>query len=427
MSTLQMLVPRTVKTVPEPLGWYVRPSYIDHRAIADAVAGGSVGLHGIVFDPLHEDRHSELRDLIVERNADAVLDPRTQELGSIGGFNARLAALPWALERPHRPDDFSEEGARRVVDSIARRVVEKGYTAILAPTHYIESANSPWLEVDVRSTRQLRRSLDSAGAKSVPIFYSLAVSYEVFRTAEERHAILDQLKGVPIDSLWIKVSQSGALTHTAVRNLVKGAVELHSLGVPLVGDMMGGLRGISALALGALGGICHGVTQKERFNASSWTRPASSGNSGFTWPTRIYVAPLDMHLKRNEAEALFAVRGSRSRFGCRQRNCCPKSVRDMLDHPVRHSLVQRSGEIRRLSDVPEHLRAPRFLEETLRPGTDAAVFSESLLFAGAEHLAKRMSQNRKVLERLRVGMGRFVQEEPVVSFSQIPLRRALRG
>ena len=43
------------------------------------------------------------------------------------------------------------------------------------------------------------------------------------------------------------------------------------------------------------------------------------------------------------------------------------------------------------------------------------------------HLTKRMSDNRKVLERLRVGLGRFVQEGPVVSFSQIPLRRAMRG
>ena len=102
-------------------------------------------------------------------------------------------------------------------------------------------------------------------------------------------------------------------------------------------------------------------------------------------------------------------------------------MKDMLDNPVRHSLVQRWGEIRRLSDVLEHLRAQRFLEETLRPATDAAVFSESLLFAGEDHLARRMSQNRKVVERLRVGLGSFVQESPVVSFSKMPLRRALRG
>ena len=65
MATCQAQFPRAVKAAPEPLGWYLRPSYTDHRAIADAVAGGSVGLHGLVFDPLYEDRHSELRQLIL--------------------------------------------------------------------------------------------------------------------------------------------------------------------------------------------------------------------------------------------------------------------------------------------------------------------------------------------------------------------------
>ena len=421
MSTLQMLVPRTVKAAPEPLGWYVRPSYIDHRAIADAVAGGSVGLHGVVLDPSHEDRHSELRDLVVERNGDAVLDPRTQELGSIGGFNARLAALPWALERPHRPDDFSEEGARGVVDSIARRVVEKGCTAVLARTHYIESANSPWLEVDVRSTRQLRRCLDSANfllaggfVRSVPDRRGAPRHPRSAERCAHRLPVDQGFAKRRVDACRSKASgERGcrlALARRASRRRHDGRAAR---------DRRTGIRSV--------GGICQGVTQKERFNARSWTRTENSGNPGFTWAPRIYVALLDMHLKRNEAEAFFEARGSKSRFGCRQRNCCPKGVKDMLDNPVRHSLVQRWGEIRRLSDVPEHLRAQRFLEETLRPATDAAVFSESLLFAGEDHLARRMSQNRKVVERLRVGLGSFVQESPVVSFSKIPLRRALRG
>ena len=427
MANPQAQFPRVVRAAPEPLGWYVRPSYVDHRAIADAVGGGSIGLHGVVFDPLYDERHSELRHLIVERNRDAILDPRTQELGSIGGFNKRLSALPWALDRPHGPDDFADANARRMADSMAQFVVSKRYTAVLAPTHYIESANSPWLEIDAQSTAHLRRYLDRAGARSVPIFYSLAVSYEAFRNAEERQTILEKLIGLPIDSLWLKVSQSGTLTHASVRNLVTGAAEFHALGVPLVGDMMGGLRGLSALAFGAVGGICHGVTQKERFSASAWTRPASTGKLGFTWPTRIYVAPLGIHLKREEAAAFFGARGSKSRFGCREKACCPKGVKDMVDNPVRHSLVQRSGEIQRVSTAPEQIRAQRFLEETLRPATDAAVFSESLAFDDVEHLAKRMSENRKGLERLRVGLGTFVREGRVISFSQTPLRRAMRG
>ena len=208
---------------------------------------------------------------------------------------------------------------------------------------------------------------------------------------------------------------------------MNGAAEFHSLGVPLVGDMMGGLRGLSALAFGAVGGICHGVTQKESFSARSWTRPESSGNRGFAWHTRIYVAPLGIHFTRGEATAFFGIHGPKSRFGCRVKVCCPKGWRDMVDNPVRYCLVQRSSEIQRLSAVPEQIRAHRFLEETLRPATDAAVYSESLSFDDDEQLAKRMSDNRRALERLRVGLGMLVQEARFASYSPIPLRRATRG
>ncbi len=426
MSTMQAGLPRTVKAAPEPLGWYLRPSYVNHRAIADSVAGGSVGLHGIVFDPLYEDRHSELRHLIAERNRDAVLDPRTQELGTSGGFTETMSSLPWAKDRPHAPEDFAEMPSRRIVESIAEHVVERGYTAVLAPTHYVGSANSPWLAIDVRNTEDLRRRLDGAGAVDVPIFYSLAVPYEVFRNVAERRAIADSLRGLPIDSLWIKMSQSGVLTHAAARNVIRGAADFHALGVPVVGDMVGGLRGLGLLAFGAYGGVCHGVTQKERFNARSWTRPRGSNGTGFTWPTRVYVGGLDLHLTRKEAEAFFEAHGSKSRFGCRERTCCPRSIKDMLDNPVRHSLVQRSGEIQRLSDIPQHLRTDRFLEESLRPATDAAVFAESLSFKDGGALAKRMQENRKGLERLRVGLGSLAREGRIVSFSEIPRRRVGR-
>ena len=62
----------------------------------DCRRGGwaDVGLHGIVFDPAYEERHSELRHLIVERNRDAILDPRTQELATTGDFNRRMGELP---------------------------------------------------------------------------------------------------------------------------------------------------------------------------------------------------------------------------------------------------------------------------------------------------------------------------------------------
>ena len=245
-----------------------------------------------------------------------------------------------------------------MVDSIARRVVEKGYTAVLAPTHYIESANSPWLEVDVRSTRQLRRCLDSANflfaggfVRSVPDRGGAPGHPRSAEKCAHRLPVDQGFAKRRVDACRSKASgERGcrlALARRASRRRHDGRAAR---------DQRTGIRS-----------VCHGVTQKERFNARSWTGTENSGNPGFTWAPMIYVALLDMHLKRNEAEAFFEARGSKSRFGCRQRNCCPKGVKDMLDNPVRHSLVQRWGEIRRLSDVPEHLRAQRFLEENSAP------------------------------------------------------------
>ena len=99
----------------------------------------------------------------------------------------------------------------------------------------------------------------------------------------------------------------------------------------------------------------------------------------------------------------------------------------MLDNPVRHSLIQRSGEVQRLTDAPRISGRSALLEETLRPATDAAVFAESLSFDGERHLVKRMSDNRKGLERLRVGLGEFVERGPAVSYSRMPRRRMARG
>ena len=222
MATSQALFPRAVRVASEPLHWYLPPSHVDHWTIADAVASGSIGVCGVVFDPVYQTRHSELRDLMAEQSFDTILDP-----------------------------------------------------------------------------------------------------------ADTGTGVGRELQQAPVD--------------TAV-----------------------------------------GV-----------------GPSASTGESQRYGYP---------------AHGSKSRFGCRVKECYPKNWKDMLDNPVRHSLVQRSLEVQRPSNVPEQHHAQRFLEETVRPVTDAAVFSESLSFDGQEQPAKRMSENRKSLKRLRAGPGRFVEESRVVSF-----------
>ena len=75
-------------------------------------------------------------------------------------------------------------------------------------------------------------------------------------------------------------------------------------------------------------------------------------------------------------------------------------------------------------NFPDYLRVRRFLEETIRSATDAAVFSELLLFGGQTHLAKRMSGNGRARERLRIGMATLAQEDFAAS---LPRRRAVRS
>lgn len=419
--------PRAIRPAPEPLGLYFRAAYNDHKALIDVIGSGGLGFHGIVFDPLNEDRHSELHDLVLELGRDAILDPRTQELGSKGGYQPKMAKLPWATDVPHGPGDFLGDNARRIAETIAKYVIEKRYTAVLAPTHYIESANSPWLDLDAQSTRLLRICLDRYGAQDIPIFYSLAVSYRAFRTAEERSIIQSKLVGAPVESIWLKVALGSNVTHASIRNYVNGAAELHALGIPLVGDMMGGLRALSALAFGAVAGIAHGLTQKERFNAAALTSPRKEGSKGWIQPTRVYVPTLDMYLNKDEARVFFAARNAKSRFACMDSDCCPNGAKDMIGHPARHFLRQRSGEIQRISAIPEQRRAERFLEEVLRPMTDSAIFAEKLKIDGHPELTKRLEHKRKAVELLRIGLGEFVQKEPPTSFSKIPRRRVARS
>ena len=104
------------------------PSALVRQSPEDCRRGGrrTLGLHGIVFDPVHEHRHAELRDLVVERNRDAVLDPRTQELGTIGGFNKRLGELPWAMDRPRGLGEFAARAPVASYSRVPRRRPARG-------------------------------------------------------------------------------------------------------------------------------------------------------------------------------------------------------------------------------------------------------------------------------------------------------------
>jgi hypothetical protein len=273
-----------------------------------------------------------------------------------------------------------------LVAALGDFALEHGFTQVMAPTHLLRAADDEWLAVDIEATCRLRGHLDRNGSSDVPIIYSLAVPYGVFRNREQRRKLIEALKGIPATALWLKIEDFGSKSSaTAALTYIEAAAEFHELGMPIVADYVGGLVGLSLLAFGAVGGIAHGITSGEQFVARHWRQPRGKG--GWSVQRRVYVPEIDLVLKPKEAQALInAAPRARGLFGCKDTKCCPRGVTDMLDNPGRHFLYQRIKEVSGLSQMPEQLRAQQFLERQLRPTTDralAAVLCSSTQDAGS--------------------------------------------
>lgn len=119
---------------------------------------------------------------------------------------------------------------------------------------------------------------------------------------------------------------------------------------------------------------------------------------------RVYVPELDRSFKIEQLNALFAVRGTRARFGCNDTSCCAHGTEDMIENPFRHFVIQRSRQIKDLSEVPEVRRAEHFLLHHLDPAVRSARLASRLRF-GDDDIAKLINETRKRLINLRDPLG----------------------
>ncbi len=417
--------PRIVRPASPPLGLYFRPGRNDHRVLMDLISTGKAGCFGVVFEPTRIKRHSELLAQVLDHKLDAILDPDTQQSALTGSYTDELGSLPWGAGHQHQLTDFVSPSADKKLAALANFALKYRFTEILAPTHLLRSADDPWLHIDIQSTRGLRNCLDATGGKNVPIIYSLAIPYSTLRDTEQRSKIIEALEAAPIEAVWLKVDGLGATsTPTAALNYIKAASDFHELGVPIVADHMGGIFGLSLMAFGAVSGIAHGITLGERFSANSWRNPREG--KGFAPAHRVYFPDLDLMLSVDQAQSLLnSSSRARSQFGCRDTSCCPRGIRDLLENPGRHFLVQRIEEISGLSRVPEALRPQQFLDQRLRPTTDRALAAATADWEDST-MAKKTRENRKRLDALRVALGELAAKSNRRSFARLPETRVVR-
>lgn len=425
MANLSPVYPRAVRSAPDPLGLYVRVARADHGSLSGYISAGRSGFHGAVFSAAHAKFQHELKDLVLAQRYDAILDPQTQPLATAGGYTPALGKLPWGLERVNTTADYRETGGRRLVATIGDYALDHGYTQVIAPTHFIHSANDEWLDIDLESVRRLRNHLDKKSASKIPVIYRLSLPSSVFRNADERTQILEKMGGFEADAVWVSVEGFGARsTGTAVRAYLAAAQDLQQLGVPIVADHAGGLIGNALLAFGGVGGLALGIAKGEGFDAAHWFRPKSG--TPYSPHEQVYIKDLDFMFKRGDAREMFeASQKARARYVCRDTSCCPRGATDMLTKPGLHYLNQKTNEIADLSHVPEQLRPGHFVERYVRSVSDQLHIACNMEWANLE-LVKKLGKQRKRIDLLRESLGQLVASKAIQRFAAYPQTRAVR-
>jgi hypothetical protein len=392
------------------LGNYTRVGRNDHNVLSQAVVEGA-RITGLVFEAGYEERHRELRAAAHSRGIETVLDSMAMELATPGGVErGAIHELPWGSRKPQTPTDLSAQRGREFTKQLAEFVSVRGlFTAVIAPTHFNAGPSSDWFARDMELAARLREQLDPA----VLMYYRLATSTSAMRDPAKLAATLSALRLLDIDGLWLRLHPFGTTNAgpLSLRGYISSARQLHSLDVPIVGEHTGTV-GVAIASCGAIGGVESGVTIGERVDMTSLVR-SSGSNEPFAPAPRVYLRKLGTFMSRDQAAMFLGNRSMKAAFVCDDPLCCRRGVVDMLARPREHFLVQRSKEIKRLSDAPWTHRDELYMSEFLRPASDQAVrasqFDESLL-----PVRRRLESWRVTLSNMRTEGAATTRSRPAL-------------
>lgn len=310
-------------------------------------------------------RQKSLMRSLKDRQAEIILDTNCAELSVPGRFSGSMKSAPWAAEgHLLEAADFTPGTNRSVIEPIARHVVKSEVAAVLSPAHFLGESNRNWRVIDLKSCEALRKALDQYGGNHIPIDYPIIASYAQFRDPTFRKALREDLRNMPIDRVWLRISGfGGSATGVGISRFIEASADFHELGIPLIADYVGGIASLAVAAMGGVSGFASGLEGKQRFDTSTWLKPSESGGGGGS--KRIFIAGLDRFVSTSEMREFFdGTRTSRQLFGCSDPSCCG-DIDKMLRNPEAHHAVQTSHLVKSLSDMPESLRAEQFLEKHL--------------------------------------------------------------
>lgn len=362
------------------LGLYLRPGRNDHTVFQQLLSENRAA-SGLVLDARHFGRQADLRDALIRNGVHAVLDTDFMEAATPGGsVLAGVGNLPWASFVSVSPSVLRGEAGRKLASLIVDMVSAGSFSAVLAPTHLLEGASDRWFAADRAVAGALRSELDRRGLNDVAIFYPLAIPGSVLRVGSQRAILIEALKSIEIDALWLRIHPFGTTSAgpIALRGYVEACWDLHRIGVPVVAERSGTI-GVALMAFGAAGGIESGITLGERFDARSLAVPRDPDAKAFSPAPRVYLQDIGAFVQRASAGSLFENRQMVAALACRDAACCRRGTIDMIKDPRRHFVLRRIGEVDRVGSAPAEQRPGVYLEDFLRPATDLALRASRVL------------------------------------------------
>jgi hypothetical protein len=409
----QILPLPSVKAPCDPFGHYVRLGDSGHRQLADLHAGGRFSPKRAVVDASRLHHQKELVEALRASGTQIVLDTKAAELSAERRFAGLAAGAPWSKSgngRPLTPGHFAQGSREDVIGQIARFAVEHQIHTVLSPGHYLrEGTKSRWFAVDRDACIALRAALDRVGGRHISIDYELIMPHVSLNDVDERGHIVETLKDLPFDNLWLRASGFGSDARPLTsRRYINSLLAMHNLGKPIVADYLGGLVGLAAVYFGAISGFAEGVGERERFDAREWHKPPKvhEEDEEFGRVTRIAISGFGRSVTVSELKQLHDAKGGRRLVACADRNCCLHGFPDMLANPKRHGLYQRTLQIREIEKIPNLNRAQHFLEGEMARADRLARQIKDLNLTD-ENLASRMRAHGDRMEKLRSTLEHF--------------------
>jgi hypothetical protein len=226
-------------------------------------------------------------------------------------------------------------------------------------------------------------------------------------------------------------SDAGPLTMKRYLSSITG---FHNLGKPIIGDYLGGIAGMAALAFGALSGLGPGIAERERFDAATWHKPPEhrSEDAGFGRTVRVSIPVIQRSVTLNELKLLVSAKGGAKLCGCGDRACCPHGYRDMIADPRRHAAYQLFKSVSSLEAIPDLRRETHFLIGPMAEADRLARQIRALRPAPAEaaklgidigSLTKRLEQHSRRVEKLQIVLERVHASRGEEGLRAMPVRK----